>query len=198
MCVVNISKRHPVTRQKVKFAVNSCLWLVYACHGMNVTTIEGVGNRKDGYHSVQNALYHFNGTQCGYCSPGMVMSMYSLLEANAGRVTREEIETSFGGNICRCTGYRPILDAFKSFAVDEVDIENANDSCCSFGRPKHQLRPHLSIESEMPEIHDSLTLQCPGLVWHRPVKIDNLINILKGLKDDDSHILINGNTAHGI
>lgn len=197
VCIVNIVKRNPVTRNKVKIAVNSCLWLVYACHGMSIKTIEGIGNRKDGYHSVQNALYHFNGTQCGYCSPGMIMNMYSLLETNNGRITKDEIENAFGGNICRCTGYRPILDAFKTFAIDEIDIENANSTCCTFRPSKNEFRSHLSIETEMPETNDLLTLQSNDLVWHRPLKIENLLNILNGMKNDESYILIGGNTGHG-
>ncbi|XP_063364889.1 uncharacterized protein LOC134653456 [Cydia amplana] len=97
------------------FSVNSCLVLVFSCHGWDITTIEGVGNRLTGYSDVQKRIAAFNGSQCGYCTPGWVMHMTSLQDKH---LTMTELERSFGSNTCRCTGFRPILDAMKSFAVD--------------------------------------------------------------------------------
>ncbi|XP_050344175.1 uncharacterized protein LOC126769431 [Nymphalis io] len=96
--------------------VNSCMVSVTSCQDWDITTIEKIGNRLEGYHPVQKTLAEHNGTQCGYCSPGWVMAMYSLLKTK--RMTMLEIEQSLGSNICRCTGYRPILEAFKKFASD--------------------------------------------------------------------------------
>ncbi len=67
-----------------------------------------------------------NGSQCGYCTPGWVMSMHSFLAANGGaHTTQEEIEELFDGNLCRCTGYRSILYAMRHFATDWGPIGRA-------------------------------------------------------------------------
>uniref|UniRef100_A0A7R9YWD4 xanthine dehydrogenase n=1 Tax=Chlamydomonas euryale TaxID=1486919 RepID=A0A7R9YWD4_9CHLO len=97
-------------------AVNACLCPLYAVDGMHVVTVEGIGNVRDGLHPVQRALSSGHGSQCGFCTPGFVMSMYALLRAKTeAPPTEEEMEDALGGNLCRCTGYRPILDAFRDF-----------------------------------------------------------------------------------
>ncbi|KAJ3622741.1 hypothetical protein MTP99_019023 [Tenebrio molitor] len=115
-CIVVLQNKDPFTEKEIFLAVNSCLIPILACNGWRIYTIEGIGNPLNGYHPVQQILAKFNGTQCGFCSPGMVMNMYALYQS--GKLTMAEVENSFGGNICRCTGYRPILAAFKSLCVD--------------------------------------------------------------------------------
>ncbi|KAF5838823.1 molybdopterin binding aldehyde oxidase/xanthine dehydrogenase [Dunaliella salina] len=97
-------------------SANACLCPLYAVEGMHVVTVEGIGNLWSGMHPVQSQLANSHGSQCGFCTPGFVMSMYSLLRSSEEPPTEEDIEDALGGNLCRCTGYRPILDAFKTFA----------------------------------------------------------------------------------
>lgn len=93
---------------------------IFSCHGWKIHTIEGIGDPLTKYHPIQKLLADNNGTQCGFCSPGMVMNMYALQAS--GPVTQSQIEDSFGGNLCRCTGYRPILTAFKKLGSDAGKI----------------------------------------------------------------------------
>jgi xanthine dehydrogenase iron-sulfur cluster and FAD-binding subunit A len=95
--------------------INSCLVAVPNVEGAHVTTVEAIGNARDGLHPVQRALVASFGSQCGYCTPGFVMALYTSLLRNPYS-TVAELEKSIDGNLCRCTGYRPIADALRHLA----------------------------------------------------------------------------------
>ncbi|MGC8492002.1 MAG: (2Fe-2S)-binding protein [Syntrophobacteraceae bacterium] len=92
--------------------VNSCLVLAMQADGRTITTIEGVEG-KEGLHPVQKAFLEKGAVQCGFCTPGMVLSAKSLLDETPNP-TEEEIREGISGNLCRCTGYLQIIDAVKS------------------------------------------------------------------------------------
>ncbi|GMP88084.1 hypothetical protein CsSME_00040193 [Camellia sinensis var. sinensis] len=115
-CTVMVSYFDENSKKCVHYAVNACLAPLYSVEGMHVITVEGVGNRRYGLHPVQESLAVSHGSQCGFCTPGFIMSMYALLRSSQTPPTEEQIEESLAGNLCRCTGYRPIVDAFQVFA----------------------------------------------------------------------------------
>jgi len=99
-------------------AVNACLMPLYAAEGTHIVTVEGLGSVRDGLHPIQAALADAHGSQCGFCTPGFVMAMHALLRRRAsegggsGRpLVPADLADALAGNLCRCTGYRPILDA---------------------------------------------------------------------------------------
>ncbi len=91
--------------------VNSCLVLAVQADGRDILTIEGV-ETEEGLHPIQQAFVEKGAVQCGFCTPGMILSAKSLLERNP-RPTEEEIRTALSGNLCRCTGYQKIVEAVK-------------------------------------------------------------------------------------
>ncbi len=117
-CTVMETSWDPISETFVKRAINSCVRPVASLDGAVITTTEGLGSTRTAMDPVQYALAAHNGSQCGFCSAGFVMNMHTLLENNPGGVSEAAIEQNFDGHICRCTGYRPILDGFKTFADD--------------------------------------------------------------------------------
>ncbi|KAF0151345.1 MAG: carbon-monoxide dehydrogenase small subunit [Ignavibacteria bacterium] len=97
-------------------AVNSCLVLASQVVGSEVLTIEGIANGEE-LHLLQKNFLQAGAVQCGFCTPGMVLSSYALLQENSNP-SEEEIKDAIAGNLCRCTGYKQILDAVKQTAKE--------------------------------------------------------------------------------
>jgi carbon-monoxide dehydrogenase small subunit len=98
-------------------AVKSCTVLAVQANGAEIRTIEGLASG-DRFHPVQEGFREKHGLQCGYCTPGMIMTAVQLLETNANP-TDEEIKHALEGNLCRCTGYVNIIESIK-WAADKM------------------------------------------------------------------------------
>jgi aerobic carbon-monoxide dehydrogenase small subunit len=92
-------------------AVKSCTVLAVQADGADLLTIEGL-SQGEKYHPIQEAFWECHGLQCGFCTPGMIMSAYQLLKRNP-KPTEAEIRRALDGNLCRCTGYQHIVDAVR-------------------------------------------------------------------------------------
>ncbi|XP_045452018.1 indole-3-acetaldehyde oxidase-like [Melitaea cinxia] len=198
-CIVAVRASLPPTNEVKLFSVNSCLVSVLSCQGWEILTVEGIGNRTIGYHEIQTRLAKFNGTQCGYCTPGWIMNMYSLYTSKNKELSSEEVENSFASNICRCTGYRAIADAFKSFATNAdkrilaklQDIEDLG----VFKPCKKNCTP----ESDWCVIENcnnkAVTISGNSHNWF---KVYNLQDVFKAIGQSEDYKLLAGNTGQGV
>ncbi|KAJ4969693.1 hypothetical protein NE237_002792 [Protea cynaroides] len=220
-CVVLQSKYDPVLEQVEEFSVNSCLTLVCSLNGCSVTTTEGLGNSKSGFHPIHKRFSGFHASQCGYCTPGMCMSFFSALlnseksqrpdpPPGFSKLTVAEAEKAIAGNLCRCTGYRPIADACKSFAAD-VDLEDLGLNCF-WGKEesndeKVSKLPFYNHQNEVctfpeflkAEMKPKTLLDTEGYSWYNPVSIEELQSLLKSkLTENGERVkLVVGNTGTG-
>ncbi|KAJ1293275.1 hypothetical protein BS78_01G055100 [Paspalum vaginatum] len=225
-CVVLISKYDPATDEVTEFSASSCLTLLHSVDRCSVTTSEGIGNTRDGYHPVQQRLAGFHASQCGFCTPGMCMSIFSALvkadkvasrpapPTGFSKLTASEVEKAVSGNLCRCTGYRPIVDACKSFAAD-VDLEDLGLNCfwnkgdepadvsklpgydsgtvCTF--PEFLKS---EIKSSVAQVNGApVPVSEDG--WYRPKSVDELHRLLESNSYDENSVkIVASNTGSGV
>ncbi|XP_023898071.2 abscisic-aldehyde oxidase isoform X1 [Quercus suber] len=220
-CVVLLSKYDPVLDQVEDFTASSCLTLLCSINGYSITTTEGLGNSKDGFHPIHQRFAGFHASQCGFCTPGMCVSLFAALvnaekanqsEPSPGfsKLTVSEAEKAISGNLCRCTGYRSIADACKSFAVD-VDVEDLGlNSFWRKGESKEVKMSRLPFynrnkeictfpEFLKKEIRSSTLLDSKGIYWYNPVSVKELQSFLESNETDDGSLikLVAGNTGMG-
>ncbi|ODM98964.1 Xanthine dehydrogenase/oxidase [Orchesella cincta] len=191
-CTVMVQRFDREKKKIVNFAVNACLTPVCAVHGMSIVTVEGIGSVAKGLHPVQERIAKSHGSQCGFCTPGIVMSMYTLIR-NKNVPTMDEVEVAFQGNLCRCTGYRPILEGFKTLTVEGgaggccgagmqsggccggQAMKNGGSGCCM----QNASEPIFPPELQLTEKYDTQYLVFNGerLTWYRPTKIEQLLEL---------------------
>ncbi|XP_057820300.2 indole-3-acetaldehyde oxidase isoform X2 [Cryptomeria japonica] len=227
-CVVHLSKYNTDTKETEEFSISSCLTLLGSIDGCSITTSEGLGNCRDGHHAIHKRVSGFHASQCGYCTPGWCMSLYGALrqaEAKGKHDHRQgfskfsvlEAEKAIAGNLCRCTGYRPIADVCKSFAGD-VDLEdlglntfwkknevpdpNKLPEYNSIGLSTNSKFCRKSCEDSIrPTLNFSYKDEFSGeeRVWIRPSSLDDILGALeKAVKENVEPKLVVGNTSAGI
>ncbi|MFD1007998.1 xanthine dehydrogenase small subunit [Oceanisphaera ostreae] len=158
--------------------VNSCLTFVSTLHGKQLLTVEDLKSTDGSLHPVQQAMVDFHGSQCGFCTPGFIMSMFALSK-NKPTANKHDIFEALAGNLCRCTGYRPIVDAAKAIAEQPQLVDQ-------FSRYETDILAKLDhIETDA-----LVTLNGNGNVCFSPVSSDELADLL--IEHPDAQLLAGG------
>ncbi len=158
--------------------VNSCLTLVPTLHGKQLITVEDLKSKDGSLHPVQQAMVDFHGSQCGFCTPGFIMSMFALSK-NKPSADKQDILEALGGNLCRCTGYRPIVDAARAIAGQPPLADD-------FSRYEGEVLARL----DQIQADTMITLNGNGNVCFSPVSSDELAALL--MQHPDARLLAGG------
>jgi len=146
-------------------AINSCISFVPSLNGKQLLIVEDLVSKDGKLHPVQDAMVKFHGSQCGFCTPGFVMALFSMFKNNKN-LNNELITDSISGNLCRCTGYRPIIDAAKS-----LDKKNRNDQFSKNNNKVIQLLKKIKPKN--------IYIKKDDKIYFSPKNIKDLKNIIK-------------------
>jgi xanthine dehydrogenase/oxidase len=195
-----VSSFDPVTKKISHRSVNACLAPLCSVDGLAVTTVEGIGSVKRGLDVVQEKISSNHGSQCGFCTPGIVMSVYTQRRANPA-ISEEQLVESLDGNLCRCTGYRPLVESVKQLAG--VCPSSGKPCSCDksqCGQPvepdyEYIFPPKLILRQKNKEAASGLKITQGKFTWWRPNTLEQLLDI----KKEHHHAkIIVGNTEVGI
>ena len=160
-------------------SINSCISFLPTIHGKQLILVEDLVSQKNELHPVQKAMKDFHGSQCGFCTPGFIMSLFAMYKNNLF-YTDEIIKNSISGNLCRCTGYQPIINAAKNLnSLNKFDkFSQSNDLT-------------ISLLKEIEKENKSILINEKDKKYFSPKNINDLKKILKN--NPNSQIL-NGGT----
>lgn len=180
-------------KKLIHHTINSCLRPLFLCDRMSITTSEALGgiNSPLGPNVVQEKLATGNGSQCGYCSPAMCLQMCGLL-VNNPKPSEEEVEYNFDGNLCRCTGYRPILHSFREL----TDMEDLNVVSTFQDVEKKIKKSLLSLLEATVYIFDSTF----NIHWIKPLTVKECVTVIQHCSSIPSlsFSILSGSTGGGV
>src|SRR6516164_174146 len=183
-CTVVLGELSADERHIEYCAINSCIRFLPTIDGKELVTVESLQAPDGALHPAQRALIDCHGSQCGFCTPGFVMSLFALyLQRTAP--TREEVLTALSGNLCRCTGYRPIIDAGERMASYPQPLRWSRADAQSASRAD-QLRA-------LRRMRPDAALRFPG--FHAPLSLDELAAAFAAAPDA---LLLAGGTDAGL
>tara|TARA_Y100001960_G_scaffold317999_1_gene387095 strand:+ start:911 stop:2350 length:1440 start_codon:yes stop_codon:yes gene_type:complete len=157
-------------------SVNSCIMFLPTIHGKQLIIVEDLVSKSGQLHPVQEAMVKYHGSQCGFCTPGFVMSLFSMFKSNS-KFNEDLIKNTISGNLCRCTGYKPIIKAGKS-----LNYKNKSDQ---FTKDKtNTIKLLKKINNE------SIVIYKKNRKYFAPRYVQELKKILK--KNDNAHLLSGG------
>ena len=184
-CTVVIGELNSLDKITYK-AMDSCLVFLPMIHGKQLITVENLKQQKgttELLHPVQQEMVNCNGSQCGYCTPGIIMSMFALYK-NENKPAKESIDDALTGNLCRCTGYKPIVEA-----AAKACIHNGEDH---FVQNEKQI---INLLTQIKELSDSIAIKTETQKYYQPKTKTEAFEMRNKMQDS---VLVSGATDVGL